>query len=154
MILNPPVLATPFFLPSPSLAWCHYHIPCFTCNLPSLLYPGCHCYCARTVCAVVCRVYNCLLFVLCCLLSVPCCLLFTAPYRCLTSSGHLPLYFVRRKYSGRFDRSERGERKRAIRITHITPSFGTASTSSVQHPLCPAPAILVPASIVLRFRAS
>lgn len=42
VILNPPVLATPFFLPSPSLSWCHYHIPCFTCNLPSLLYIGCH----------------------------------------------------------------------------------------------------------------
>lgn len=100
---------------------------------------------------MVCRVYNCLLFVLCCLLSVPCCPLFTAAYRCLTSSGHLPLYFARRKYSKRLDRCERGERKRAIRITHITPSFGTASTSSAQHPLCPAPAVLVPASTVLRF---
>lgn len=68
----------------------------------------------------VCRVYNCLLFVLCCLLSVPCCLLFTAAYRCLTSNGHLPLYFARRKNWGRLDRSERGERKRAIRIIHIT----------------------------------
>lgn len=42
-----------FFLPSPNLAWCHSHIPCFTCNLHLRFLRVVICCSACTVCAVV-----------------------------------------------------------------------------------------------------